>query len=77
MLTVQIQIRNVYGENKAYPMNDTAKYFARIANTKTLTRSTLVSVLAMGCMIAELDRHLQPSRTYRSVGDVSNLPMVA
>ncbi len=76
MITVQISIRNVYGEEKAYPVNTPAQLFARIAGTKTLTRTTLVNVLAMGCTIEEMDRHGRMSRRYSGPA-ISNLPMVA
>lgn len=76
MLTVQIQIRNVYGEEKAYPANDQARCIAAIAGTKTLTRHSLVYVLAMGATIIEVDRHGQPAREYRA-WDVARMPAVA
>ena len=75
-MIVQISIRNVYGEEKAYPVNNAAACFARIAGTKTLTRTTLLNVLAMGCTIVEIDRHGRASRSY-SGSEISNLPMVA
>ena len=63
-MIVQIQIRNVYGNDVAYPANDPADCIANIAGTKTLTRNTLVNVLAMGCTIEEIDRHGNVSRSY-------------
>jgi hypothetical protein len=77
-MIIQIQIRNVYGEEKAYPMNDAAKCIANIAGTKTLTRCTLLNVLAMGCDIEELDRYGKPSRTIkggpeRRYGDIAHI----
>lgn len=76
MMIVKIQIKNVYGENKAYPVNTTGELFANIAETKTLTRSTLHKILAMGCTVQEVDRHGIVSRTYEP-GRVGNLPAVA
>lgn len=76
MVIVQIQIRNVYGEEKAYPVNYHAQCIARIAGTKTLTRVSLFNVLAMGCTIEELDRHGRVARSYSGC-EISNLPMVA
>lgn len=63
-MVVQITIKSVYGEDKAYPMNDVASHFAAIAGTKTLTRNTLRNILAMGCSIQELDRHGRISDTF-------------
>jgi hypothetical protein len=76
MLTIQIQIRSVYGEEKAYPFNHEAECVARIAGTKTLTRMTLLHVLAMGATIVEMDRHGRESRRYCGA-ERSNLPKVA
>lgn len=76
MLTIQIQIRSVYGEEKAYPINHEASCVARIAGTKTLTKYSLMQILAMGATIVELDRHGRPCRSY-TASDVSRLPMVA
>lgn len=56
MLFIMIEFRQVYGNVLAYPVCDQAKRFAKIANTKTLTRNTLSNVLAMGLTIIEL-RH--------------------
>ena len=36
-----LAIREVYGKQIAYPANDTAELFARIAGTKTITQDTL------------------------------------
>ncbi len=55
--TIQIEIRSVYGEDKAYPVCAGAKAFAAIANTKTLTRSTLVEVMKIGFSIEVMDRY--------------------
>ena len=50
-MKVQIQVKHVFGMPKAYPMNDTAKLFAKIAGTKTLTNYTLTQIKAMGIEI--------------------------
>lgn len=47
-MQIRITIRSVYGEDKAYPVDHAAECFARIAGTKTLTRATLLNVLALG-----------------------------
>lgn len=48
---IHIEIRNVYGEPKAYPADAAARTFADIAGTKTLTRATLHLVQALGVQI--------------------------
>ena len=47
-MTIQIEVRNVYGKEAIYPANETAKTFARIAGTKTLLRETLRLAQSLG-----------------------------
>ena len=47
-MTIQIEIRNVYGNEAIYPVNETAKTFARIAGTKTLKSETLRLAQSLG-----------------------------
>lgn len=47
-MTIQIEVRNVYGKETIYPANETAKTFARIAGTKTLLRDTLRLAQSLG-----------------------------
>jgi hypothetical protein len=75
-LRIEIQIKSVYGENKAYPFNREAHCIACIANTTTLTRRTLGQLLELGATIVEMDRHGRESRTYNG-RDLTNLPVVA
>jgi len=74
-MIVQIQIRSVYGEDKAYPMNAAADGLALIAGTKTLTQRVIRTALAMGMTVQEIDRHGRVSRSYTV--ETENLPMVA
>lgn len=74
MLTVQITIKNVFGINKAYPVNTSGELFARIAQTKTLTRKTLGNILALGATIQEVDRFGRAMRSYVGPQSSSNLP---
>ena len=74
--SIQIEIRNVYGEEKAYPVCHAGQRFAAIAGTKTLTRNTMVNVLAIGFAIQVVDRYGNVSRTFEA-GKINNLPMVA
>jgi hypothetical protein len=74
--TIQFQIRNVYGEEIAYPMCTDAKIFADIAGTKTLTRMTLRRVLALGYVLVEIDRNGNVSRSYGGNDRSANLPAV-
>ena len=47
-MKIQIQIREVYGVAKAYPVCDKAKLFARIAGTTTLTNQVLAKIAKLG-----------------------------
>lgn len=48
-----IQFRDVYGERKAYPVNDTAKLLAELAGTKTLTLQALSVAQRLGIEIVQ------------------------
>jgi hypothetical protein len=50
-MTIQIEIRNVYGNETIYPANETAATFARIAGTKTLKPETLRLAKSLGYTI--------------------------
>ena len=47
-MNVIIRIRNNYGNEQAYPINDTAKTFARMLGTTTLTTDALRYIKELG-----------------------------
>jgi hypothetical protein len=47
-MNILVEIKTVYGEEKIYPMCQQAKLFAQIAGTKTLTRSVINHIKALG-----------------------------
>jgi hypothetical protein len=47
-MKIQIELRSIYGVNKAYPVDRNAECLAAIAGTKTMTINTLVNALRMG-----------------------------
>lgn len=47
-LSILVEIKNVYGAEKIYPISETAKIFAEIAGTKTLTPITIERVKELG-----------------------------
>jgi len=51
-----VQMRDVYGTEKVYPICDDAKRFAAIAGTTTLTERVLKCVAALGYTITYLLR---------------------
>lgn len=48
MQSVIIEVKTVYGKENIYPANDQARLFATIAGTKTLSRSDLKAIAALG-----------------------------
>jgi hypothetical protein len=46
-----IEVKNVYGNETIYPVNDAAKVLAEIAGTKTLTRRTLKLAQQLGYVV--------------------------
>ena len=52
-LTLTVRARDVYGIRTYYPADDTARTFARIAGTKTLTRDTIEQIKKLGYVIEQ------------------------
>lgn len=50
-MKVTIEIKNVYGINKNYPICDTAKLFAQLTGSKTLSQAQLRTIEALGYTI--------------------------
>lgn len=73
---ITIEVRSVFGVNKAYPVCDDAWMFADMVGTKTLTARTLRFILALGYEIEA--RAACPGLTFAvHVKDVRDLPAVA
>ena len=51
MQSITVKIKNVYGEDKVYPVSDEAILFACIAGTTTLTSSTINMIKQLGYSI--------------------------
>jgi hypothetical protein len=51
---IEVQTRNIYGNRVIYPHCDTARQFARIAGTKTLTPDAIRKIRALGYEIHEV-----------------------
>lgn len=51
--TLTVRTREVYGVRTFYPADDTARAFARIAGTKTLTRDTIREAQKLGYIIEQ------------------------
>jgi len=52
-LTLTVRAREVYGVKTYYPADDTARTFARIAGTKTLTLATIREAQKLGYRIEQ------------------------
>lgn len=53
-MEIKITVRSIYGAVTVYPACDTARAFARIAGTKTLTIPTLQHIKALGYRVIEI-----------------------
>lgn len=51
---VQVEVRNVYGNELIYPANFEAERFAAIAGTKTLSSTDLMNIKALGFVVEEV-----------------------
>lgn len=66
-MKIQIEMKEVYGETKVYPVCPKAKLFAAIAGTKTLTEETLKNIERLGYQLEVIVRkeHLNLLRAVR------------
>ena len=46
-----VQIKNIYGVNRIYPVCEKSKTFSRIAGLKTLQQSTIDEIIKLGYKI--------------------------
>ena len=49
--SIQVEVRNVYGSLKIYPICGIAKTFAEIAGSKTLTLAVVKKIESLGYVI--------------------------
>jgi len=50
-MKILVDVREVYGNRAVYPLCDTAKLFAALAGTKTLTHHALQPIERLGYLI--------------------------
>ena len=48
MKAIQVTVKDVYGTRNIYPACDTAKLFAKLAGTKTITAAALETIKQLG-----------------------------
>ena len=51
MKTIQVQVRNVYGNDLIYPVCEDAKRFTYLTNTTTLPRDVITIIKELGYKI--------------------------
>ena len=51
MMELLVQIKNIYGNERIYPINKTALNFTRLTNSKTLSRSDINTIKELGYKI--------------------------
>jgi hypothetical protein len=51
-MNIEVEVRDVYGQTVFYPMCNTAKLFAQIAGTKTLTTDVLNKIKELGYSVS-------------------------
>ena len=51
MKTIKVEIKNVYGTERIYPLCDNAKRFARLTNTKTFNRAIISIIKQIGIQV--------------------------
>lgn len=52
--TVEIEVRNAWGKTRIYPANETAQISAQIAGKKTLDKSDIDMIRALGFEVAQV-----------------------
>ena len=59
MMNITVEIREVYGQSKIYPVCDKAKTFANIAGTTTLLPRDIQSIQMLGFEILVKQREMK------------------
>lgn len=55
---IEVEVRSVYGKTLIYPKNEAAQIFAHIAGKKTLDRSDLNLIRALGFEVEQVFQNL-------------------
>ena len=53
-----VEIKNIYGEERIYPICEGAKTFARLCNTKTLTAHSIHTIKELGYVFKQLEKEI-------------------
>jgi hypothetical protein len=64
-MNITVEIRDVYGQSKIYPVCDKAKIFADIAGTKTILPADIQRIQVLG-----YDVQVKQPKAYKTIGGV-------
>lgn len=51
---IEVEVRNVYGNQLVYPANELAHKLAKLLNTKTFNRATILGLRDMGYTVGQV-----------------------
>lgn len=52
--TIEVEVRNVYGNKLVYPANDLAHKFAKLLGVKTFNRTQVLDMKALGYVVGQV-----------------------
>lgn len=52
-MEITIEVRNIYGEDKVYPVCERAQHFARLLDQKTFTTANLANIRLLGYSVRQ------------------------
>ena len=58
-MEIQIEIKNIYGENKFYPICEKSRVFADLLEQKTLTKRDLEQIKKLGFQITLVQQKIE------------------
>lgn len=58
-MEIQIELKNIYGENKFYPICEKSKVFADLLEQKTLTKKDLEQIKKLGFEITLVHQKIE------------------
>jgi hypothetical protein len=53
-MRIEVEMRNVYGVPKIYPVNEAGRVLAKIAGTVTLSKADLAHAIKLGLEVVEV-----------------------
>lgn len=56
---LQVEFRNVYGNNRLYPVNELAKQFAKLLDVKTFSPEQVRNIKALGFTVGQVTAEIK------------------